>query len=45
MQNRFSVCRRDVCLHVEGQWAEALAAVFFGIVLAYGTVQVAKLLR
>jgi hypothetical protein len=44
MQNKFSVCKGGVCLQVEGQWAETFAAIFFGIMLAYGTVQVAKLL-
>ncbi len=36
MNNKVSLCKRDICLHVEGEWAQAIAAVLFAAALAYG---------
>jgi hypothetical protein len=43
--DKFSICKRDACVHVEGQWAENLAFLLFVVIATVGTAQVVKMLR
>lgn len=45
MYNKVSLCKKDVCFHVEGEWAQVIAAAIFVATLAYGINQAVKLLR
>lgn len=45
MNNKISLCKRDVCLHVEGELAQAIATALLVVTLAYGINQAVKLLR
>ena len=45
MNNKVTLCRQGNCLHIQGEWAEAIAAAVLFATIAYGTAQVVKLLR
>jgi hypothetical protein len=45
MNNKVSLCSRGNCLHIQGDWAEAIAAAVLFAMIAYGAAQFVKLLR
>jgi len=44
-QNKVSVCKKDVCVHVAGELAQAFAAALIFAALAYGVAQIAKAIK
>ena len=44
-QNRVSVCKRDVCVNVYGQLAQAFASALIFAAIAYGIAQLAKAIK
>lgn len=45
MNNKVSLCNRGNCVHIQGDWAQAIAAAIFFATIAYGAAQVVKRLR
>lgn len=44
-QNKVSVCKKDVCVNVYGELAQAFATALIFAALAYGVAQIAKAIK
>jgi hypothetical protein len=45
MNNKVTLCHRGNCLHIQGDWAQAIAVAILFVVITYGGAQVVRLLR
>lgn len=44
-QNKVSVCKKDVCINVYGELAQAVALALTFAAVAYGVAQIAKSIK
>ncbi|MGE0567690.1 MAG: hypothetical protein AB7O73_07050 [Bacteroidia bacterium] len=44
-QNKVSVCKKDVCVNVYGELAQAFAGALIFAAVAYGVAQLAKAIK